>query len=547
MWMMSVFCGKYLNQCHPLIKFSAEKNQFMIHYLDVEVKKSQDQFITTFYTKETDRNNLLNYDSYHAPQTLKGIPKAQFIRARRICSNDSEYLIQMEKLIAKFVQRGYPRKAVERVGMEVSLLSRDYVRSSKPKRSQERIFFISRFDKHAHLIKKTFVKHWSILTHDPNKKPIDKGCCGKRESHKTVTFRPSNPENLPPTIISTHTALNSSTNKENTTWDHITITERNQTGGATIAQIATVPIPTTNSTQESSIATSKIHITGKIVKHVSSVLTINRDSGLTLPTPTKQERYITFTLRRSKPENLPSTHTALNTETSKTSTEQENITWDHIGTTGRNRTGGLSITQIATVNVPTINSSQETPSATRKTYFTSKIVENASPVLTTNSGKSLALSTPSKQETSKNLHPRTSSRWQTSQKVPFLYISTADSNQETPSATSKTYITSMIVGNVTPVLNTNSGKGLEALSTPTKQENATWDNMLTSEITGTAIVAQSTSVPFPATNSTQESPITTSKIHITSKIVEYVILALTTNRDKEKRYQGMDFFKTKSS
>ncbi|KAG8589280.1 hypothetical protein GDO81_006330 [Engystomops pustulosus] len=49
--------------------------------------------------------------------------------------------------------------------------------------------------------------------------------------------------------VSFATLLTTNIRQENTTWDHITITERNQTGGATIAQIATVPIPTTNSTQ----------------------------------------------------------------------------------------------------------------------------------------------------------------------------------------------------------------------------------------------------------------------------------------------------------
>lgn len=61
-------------------------------------KLQADKLHTTLYSMKTDHNNLLKRDSFHAPQTFKGIPKGQFIRARHICSDDGEYQTNMTLL-----------------------------------------------------------------------------------------------------------------------------------------------------------------------------------------------------------------------------------------------------------------------------------------------------------------------------------------------------------------------------------------------------------------------------------------------------------------
>lgn len=71
----------YLNARHELIEFTINQNSTTIQYLDVEVYTEEDQLHTKLYTKPSDRNNMLQRESYHAPKVFGGIPKGKFTRA----------------------------------------------------------------------------------------------------------------------------------------------------------------------------------------------------------------------------------------------------------------------------------------------------------------------------------------------------------------------------------------------------------------------------------------------------------------------------------
>ena len=60
---------KYLNQFHDDIKFTSEWSYSSINFLDTTVKKSKTgEMYTDLYTKPTDTNSYLKYDSAHPPQ-----------------------------------------------------------------------------------------------------------------------------------------------------------------------------------------------------------------------------------------------------------------------------------------------------------------------------------------------------------------------------------------------------------------------------------------------------------------------------------------------
>lgn len=91
-----------------------------------KVEKVEQKLITTLYTNETDRNNLIQWNSFHAPHTFKGIPKGQFIRARKICSEDHDYHNQKDKLIRKFTVKGYEKQQLKEVGEEIGKCNRGF-------------------------------------------------------------------------------------------------------------------------------------------------------------------------------------------------------------------------------------------------------------------------------------------------------------------------------------------------------------------------------------------------------------------------------------
>lgn len=84
------------------------------------------------YTKDTDKNSLLKRNSFHVPQTFRGIPRGQFMRARRICSTDQEYE-KKNYIINKFEEKGYNRKELEKVGAEIGNLTIKAARTIKKK------------------------------------------------------------------------------------------------------------------------------------------------------------------------------------------------------------------------------------------------------------------------------------------------------------------------------------------------------------------------------------------------------------------------------
>ena len=83
---------EYLNSQHHSIKFTSEWSRNQISFLDTTVKRATTgNLYTDLYTKPTDSNSYLQYDSAHPPSVKKSLPYSQFLRLRRICRNESDF------------------------------------------------------------------------------------------------------------------------------------------------------------------------------------------------------------------------------------------------------------------------------------------------------------------------------------------------------------------------------------------------------------------------------------------------------------------------
>lgn len=100
----------FINGIHELLEFPITKDQKEMCFLDVKIIREHDRLQTTLYTKPTDKKNLLQKNSFHAPQTFGRITKGQLIRAKRICSDEREYPKNAEKYVSKFSKRGYKKQ-----------------------------------------------------------------------------------------------------------------------------------------------------------------------------------------------------------------------------------------------------------------------------------------------------------------------------------------------------------------------------------------------------------------------------------------------------
>ena len=67
---------RYLVRC--TMKFTAEKSDTHVNFLDTTVLKREGELITTLYVKPTDRNNYLPFDLAHPYDCKKGLLYEQF-------------------------------------------------------------------------------------------------------------------------------------------------------------------------------------------------------------------------------------------------------------------------------------------------------------------------------------------------------------------------------------------------------------------------------------------------------------------------------------
>lgn len=78
----------HMNNYHDTIKFTFNWSTEEVDFLDVTVKLNDGIIQTDLYTKPTDKHQYLFFTSCHPSASKKGIPYAQALRIRRICSED---------------------------------------------------------------------------------------------------------------------------------------------------------------------------------------------------------------------------------------------------------------------------------------------------------------------------------------------------------------------------------------------------------------------------------------------------------------------------
>ena len=96
------------------IKFETSISKESVNFLDVTVKLSDGEIKTSVYSKPTDAHLYLNSRSCHPNHVVKNIPKGQFIRVRRICSDIADFDSYATTMKSHFMSRGYDEKRLNR-------------------------------------------------------------------------------------------------------------------------------------------------------------------------------------------------------------------------------------------------------------------------------------------------------------------------------------------------------------------------------------------------------------------------------------------------
>ena len=129
----------YLNNAHRTIKFTSKWSMEEIEFLDVKVVNESGVLETDLHVKPTDSHQYLYHTSCHPKACKKGIPYAQALRLRRVCSKSCFFEKRAKDLIEFLVERGYKRGFVESQIGRARRLPREETLRDKQRDRNERV------------------------------------------------------------------------------------------------------------------------------------------------------------------------------------------------------------------------------------------------------------------------------------------------------------------------------------------------------------------------------------------------------------------------
>lgn len=142
-------------------------------FLDLTIQIKNGQISTKTFRKDTAANTLLLATSHHPRSLIHGIPVGQFLRTRRNCSEDNEFLQESRELYKRFRERGYShgciRKAKKRAYLteRTSLLSKNKPAQQLDRTTHPPIRIITKFGAQWGQVRKILNRHWHILAESP--------------------------------------------------------------------------------------------------------------------------------------------------------------------------------------------------------------------------------------------------------------------------------------------------------------------------------------------------------------------------------------------
>ena len=118
---MEVF--NLMNRMHPSIKFTMERSDSELKYLDVLVYKTPKGIKTMVKSKDTDSGTFLPFTSSHPRHCKENIPFNMAKRVRALTDEDDMALQQMSELSARLLRAGYPEGLINSAVQGAMMLS----------------------------------------------------------------------------------------------------------------------------------------------------------------------------------------------------------------------------------------------------------------------------------------------------------------------------------------------------------------------------------------------------------------------------------------
>ena len=169
---------EHLNGAHRTIKFTAKTSDTRVNFLDTTVIVREKELITTLYVKPTDRNTYLPFNSAHPYHCKKGLPYGQFLRIRRICSQENDFETNCVKKSTLLLQKGYPMRLLHKAYVKAKSNSRDELLKPKTdgetagKKERQSTFLTTTYAPNFNGFKRKVTQTWDLLDRASNTRRI---------------------------------------------------------------------------------------------------------------------------------------------------------------------------------------------------------------------------------------------------------------------------------------------------------------------------------------------------------------------------------------
>ena len=166
----------YLDTCLPSIKFEANISDSTINFLDVKASINDNIIKTSLYTKETDTLSYLDYSSCHPKSCKNGIPYSQFLRLRRICSDDDDFVVQSRKLALSFHRANYPDQVIQTSFDKAFYIDRESLFQRTPPNNTNsedpKLFLITDYHPSYRAVLDIVSSNWDMIDNSSSTRPL---------------------------------------------------------------------------------------------------------------------------------------------------------------------------------------------------------------------------------------------------------------------------------------------------------------------------------------------------------------------------------------
>ena len=162
----------FVNSFHPALKFTWEISETSVTFLDINISVQDNKLATSVHYKPTDSHSYLLYSSSHPSHVKDSIPYSQFLRLRRLCSEDSDFNSKCDEMSNFFSERGYPDSILSKALNRVQNVNRESTLEPSASDNEERIPFTLTFHPNNLAARNVVLRNFKILQPDPETAPI---------------------------------------------------------------------------------------------------------------------------------------------------------------------------------------------------------------------------------------------------------------------------------------------------------------------------------------------------------------------------------------